>query len=119
ISGAWLTSEIVDEATFAAPDLIGKAVNLGFLVLGADLQPISPMAWAWDGTADSISIDRNGSADPVTRTISLSAGSVMTGRRRPKSAFYTDQDQQARSPGDRFCERASLMAIGTTKVWPE
>jgi hypothetical protein len=93
-------------------------VNVGLRVLGADLQPISPTAWLWEGEGDTLSVERDGSGANAVRTIVLSVGTVMTGRRRPKNATWTDPDQKHRSSDDRFCERVGLYSQGTTKTWP-
>jgi hypothetical protein len=95
-----------------------RAVRLGIMILGADLQPLSGVAWLWSGTADTPVIERENGPGGAVRTISLSVGSVFTGRRRPPLGYYTDPDQKRRSPTDRFCERVSLYAEDTVRQWP-
>lgn len=56
--------------------------------------------------------------DQITRTITLSCGSRFTGRRRPAFSYFTDQDQQARFPGDLSCSLTPNYAHGFTKKWP-
>jgi len=53
------------------------------------------------------------------RSVSLSCGTLLTGRKRPGFAYFSDQDQQARFPGDRFCERTPVYANGFNKPWPK
>ncbi|MHC2677512.1 hypothetical protein ACVI1J_009675 [Bradyrhizobium diazoefficiens] len=56
--------------------------------------------------------------DTITRTVTLSCGSRFTGRRRPDFSYFTDQDQQARHPGDKSCSLTPNYAHGFTKKWP-
>lgn len=119
LSAAFITPAIANLAQASAAQIRAATVNLGFLVLGDDLQPVSPMEWIWAGVADTFTISRqSASADQVVRTLSLSVGSNMTGRRRPSPEFYTDASQQARSSGDLFCQYVAGYNAGSTRVWP-
>lgn len=118
LSGAALTGEIAAIASTEAGDIRGADVNLGFLVFDANWQVISPTAWPWDGSADSLTVQRQGDAANPTRILKLSVGSLMTGRRRPSIAYWTDPDQKRRSPDDDFFDRVRQYSIQTTKVWP-
>ncbi|MDB5610376.1 MAG: hypothetical protein JWP25_7276, partial [Bradyrhizobium sp.] len=72
-------------------------------------------------TADYLGITQAPNADPtqpIVRTLTLSCGTLMTGRRRPGLSYFSNKDQQARFPGDRFCERTGAYATGFTKAWP-
>jgi hypothetical protein len=119
IAGTVVTAEIAALASLGAADIRGAEVNLGLMVLDAYLQPASPIAWMWQGSSDSLSVAMQGDGQGgFTRVLSLSAGSVFTGRRRPRNSFWTDPDQKARSATDDFCALVSNYNIGTTKTWP-
>lgn len=99
----------------------GKAVHVGFAVMGSDWSLIGPIRWCGNYIADYLSIKQDlvgSSKDQIVRTISLSCGSTFTARRRPNYSFFSNRDQQARSSGDRFCERTAVYANGFNKAWP-
>ncbi|MBR0855671.1 hypothetical protein [Bradyrhizobium liaoningense] len=52
------------------------------------------------------------------RSVILSCSTRFTGRRRPAYAYFSDQDQQRRFPGDKFCSLAKNYAHGFNKTWP-
>ena len=101
-----------------AEDIRGRRVNLGVMALGSDWQPVSTVAWLWEGEADTLIIDSRLDGDQRIETLTLSVASIFTGRRRPRYRHYTDAEQRRRSPDDRYCERVSLYAQEYTKVWP-
>jgi hypothetical protein len=96
----------------------GVPLLVGVGVFDADWQLIDPPRWIRryfvDFPSSRIAEDRDGSLNVV----SLSCRSLMTGRRRPRAAFYTDAEQQAKSPGDRFCDRSALYSVDVIKQWP-
>jgi hypothetical protein len=99
----------------------GKNVSYGFAVMAANWSLLGPIHWCANYTADYLSITQEVTDDPhhpIIRTVSLSCGTLLTGRRRPGLAYFSDQDQQARFPGDRFCERTPVYANGFSKAWP-
>lgn len=99
----------------------GKTLAIGFAIMGQDWKLLGPVRWSATYTADYLTIEQqpveSPDADPV-RVIRLSCGTMFTGRRRPKFSYFTNRDQQARSPGDRFCERVQIYATGFAKTWP-
>jgi hypothetical protein len=105
-----------------AEQVKGKAVVTGFAMFAPDwLNLLGPIKWCANYVADYLALEQgvpDGPDIPITRTIRLSCGSLMTGRRRPGLSWFTDQDQRARFPGDRFCERTPLYATGFNKAWP-
>lgn len=104
-----------------AEQVKGKRVAVGFAVMGPDWSLLGSIKWCANYVADFLSIQQAVSEnpnDPIVRTVGLSCGSLLTARRRPSYSYFTDQDQQARYPGDKFCERASLYANGFSKTWP-
>jgi hypothetical protein len=118
MAAAELTSEIADLAASEADLVRGAAVTIGFYVFDQDWQRLSPVDWLWDGTADSLKINRAPDGESAIRSITLSVGSLFTGRRRPALAYWTDPDQRRRSSDDRFCERVKLHNAGWTRTWP-
>lgn len=104
-----------------AQQVKGKRVAVGFALMGGDWALLGAVKWCANYTADYLSIQQAATDDPmnpIVRTISLSCGSLLTARRRPSFSYFTDQDQQARFPGDRFCERTPAYANGFNKTWP-
>lgn len=117
LSGAGLSSEVTAIASGEAADVRGAVVSIGFLCFDRDWQIATPTMWREVGIADSLKIGRApGENRSAIRTITLSVGSVFTGRKRPTPAFWTDQDQKRRSGDDRFCERR--VTADASKFWP-
>lgn len=108
--------------------IAGRTISVGYALLDYDWQPLGAIRWSWDGTADFLRAVRpvvDDAAAPEVWTVTLSAGSAMTGRRRPGRAYWTQQDQGPRSlalnpgdPVDRFCERTPLYSKDVRKTWP-
>jgi hypothetical protein len=99
----------------------GKKCSVGFAVLDGTWKLLGPVKWIRTYFADFLGIQQNivdDPANPIVRTVTLSVGSLTTARRRPSYSYFTNQDQQARFPGDRFCERTPLYATGFSKAWP-
>jgi hypothetical protein len=104
-----------------AEQVKGKRCSVGFAVMNGQWQLLGPVKWCQNYIADFLSVQQaitDNPDTPVVRTVTLSVGSLTTGRRRPSYSYFTDQDQQARHPGDRFCERTPLYATGFSKTWP-
>lgn len=95
----------------------GAAVAIGVAFFGASWQQLGPPRWLFRGRADYVGIQQQSGAQGVTRVVELSVGSLFTGRRRRGLSYMTDADQQARHPGDLFCERTALYSEAT-KTWP-
>lgn len=103
-----------------AQQVKGKRTSVGFALMDANWQLLGSVHWCALYIADFLSISQQPSAvgeDP-SRVISLSCGSRFTGRRRPSFSYFSDEDQVARHPGDRFCSLVSLYAHGFNKQWP-
>lgn len=118
LSGAGITAEIAALASAEAADIRSARVNIGILFFDANWQIGSPVLWPWEGEADSLTVDRQGNGDLASRTITLSVGSITTGRRRPFNAIWSDEDQQRKSPGDKFFSEVRRYSSGITKPWP-
>lgn len=52
------------------------------------------------------------------QTITIRAANAFVNRRRPAFGYYSNRDQQARSPGDKIFSRVAAMA-STTVRWPD
>lgn len=68
----------------------------------------------WSGVMDQMTYSAQG---PSVRTVTLTAESLWTNRRRPAYGLYTDRDQNARFPGDRGLEQVSNLVSKTIR-WP-
>lgn len=104
-----------------AEQVKGKATDVGFALMDQSWATLGPVRWTAHFIADYLSI-RQDAADPkqpIVRAISLSCGTRFTGRRRPSFSYFTNQDQQARSPGDMFCVLVPKYAHGFQKPWPQ
>ena len=111
-----VTAETLALATEEAGVVKGAPVNLGYCVLDEAWQILSPVAWLWEGTADVVKTDRPAVADGVpVRSVTISVGSVFTGRRRPRLGFWTDAQQRRRSAYDAFCSYVGSLSRGATK----
>lgn len=98
-----------------------RACAFGYGLMDRNWSLIGPVHWTRRGIADVVRISQQPQVDPanpILRSITLSVGSFMTGRRRRFLSYYTDPDQQRRSPGDRFTERAASLQQEVSKVWP-
>lgn len=116
-----VSEHVLAVAAGEAAAVQGRTVHVGEAFFDDAWQLLGPVHLMWRGIADQLSIQQapsTGIERPIVRTVTLSAGSMLTGRRRPGLSYFTDQDQQRRSSGDRFCERVSLYQQGVEKGWP-
>lgn len=68
----------------------------------------------WSGVMDQMTYSAQG---PSQRSISLTAESLWTNRRRPAYGLYTDRDQNMRFPGDRGLEQV-VSLVSKQCRWP-
>lgn len=104
-----------------AEEVKGKPVSVGLGIFSPTWALLGSVKWFANYTADYLSVEQSATEDPlqpIVRTVKLSCGSLMTGRRRASFGYLSDQDQQARSPGDEFCSLVSRYAHGFSKAWP-
>lgn len=80
----------------------------------ATKQPLDNYAAIWTGIMDQMSYAAEG---PKNRTITLTAETLWTGRKRPPYGMYTDRDQNARFPGDRGLEQV-VNLVSKQARWP-
>lgn len=105
-----------------AESIKGVPVAVGIGFMGPDWQLLGDVHWFANYTADFLSTQQAETTDPeqpIVRKVVLSAGSLMTGRRRPSLSYFTRVDQQARSAGDFFCNLVGRYAHGFSKKWPQ
>lgn len=119
LSGVAISGAVAALASQEAASIRGAAVNLGFFVFGPDHQQLSPTLWLWDGVADNLKVNLTSTEDGgELRTVSVSVGSIMTGRQRPALSYLSPRDQRRRSANDAFCDHVPGYDAGVTKVWP-
>lgn len=118
----------VDPAILALADaeadtVRAAPVHVALMAFDDEFQASTSPVWVWEGEADVPRVSRQSVAGDdgsfqVVRSMSLSVGSVFTGRRRAKLSFMNGVDQRRRSSDDAFCDRASVYSAGTTRKWP-
>lgn len=119
LSLSGVDARIVELADADAPEVRSKAVHIGLQFFDADWQPLAGTFWIWDGEADVIKTDTVSSPDfGRFRTVSLSVGSITTGRRRPLLQNFTRAQQRRRSSDDAFCDRTGLYSGDSSSKWP-
>lgn len=119
-----LTLSGVDQEILAlvdgdAENVRSKQVDIGLLFMGEDWQPITTPLWVWQGQADFISTDSGSSPDFArTKSVTLSIGSITTGRRRARLSYFTKVQQRERSSTDAFCDFVSRYSADSEIKWP-
>ena len=112
-------TRVLELADAEADDVRGKTVRIGLAREDANWQRVGSVQWLWTGIADVLVTDRD--TDPegkVSRSVTLSVGSLFTGRRRPSLSYFTNAHQTRRSADDRFCERTPLHTNTLVLTWP-
>ncbi|WP_257164691.1 hypothetical protein [Bradyrhizobium sp. SRS-191] len=111
-------SRVAMETAAIESDLVkGATVDLGLGFFDQQLA-FAGMIWLYQGEADVLTTSLDASSGSTTRSIKLSVGSAMTGRRRSRQTVFSDFDQQSSSPGDRICERIRRYSQGVNIEWP-
>ena len=120
---AGVSQRLLAMAATEADDIKGVRVLVGVGAFGPSWQLVAQPTWLRRFVVDYLSVEQaplldvKGSAHAV-KTIGLSLRTAFTGRRRPGLSYFTDEEQQARSPGDRFCEHVARYDREVSKVWP-
>lgn len=98
----------------------GKTVTVGFALMDSQWALLGEIHWCAFYVADYLSIEQQpvDIEGQIVRTITLSCGTRFTGRRRPSFGYLSNQDQQARFPGDLSCSLTPNYAHGFNKKWP-
>lgn len=96
-------------------DLVkGRAVTVFVQIFNDDWSPLGLPLHVWSGDLDVMSWDQSEDGSFIVK---VSAESIWAARRKSPFGFYTDADQQARSPGDRGLELMASLP-GKTITWP-
>ena len=82
-----------------------------------DVQPWSPLDEPYAMASLIMDQMTYAAEGPAQRSITLTAESIWTGRRKPAYGRYTDRDQNARFPGDRGLEQLPDLVQKTIR-WP-
>lgn len=98
-------------------DVEQRPVLVWLQLFGDDWQPAGARIPAWWGLMQRLRATRAPQSDGAVRVIAVEAENPYAGRSRPPAGRYTDADQQARHPGDRFFRYVSLQRNKTT-TWP-
>lgn len=111
-----VSAEILALVSADAETLRSAPVHLGFSNLDDAGAPQFDPVWLWEGESDTPQLARQPGGGP--RTVSLSIGTAMTGRKRPEFAFFTAPDQRRRYPTDAGLDRVNSYSTRTTVRWP-
>jgi hypothetical protein len=117
VSGLGISGAVAALAHAGRSQVRGRAVDVGLVLFDKDWQVAGTPFWLSSWTADTLNIVRGSSGNKPTRAIQLGGGNIFTGRRRPNLSFFTDIDQQRRTPGDLFCSEVGKLSEGATVVW--
>jgi hypothetical protein len=119
LSLSGVDDQIVALADEDAAEVRSKLVSLGLQFFDDAWQPLGDTLWIWDGEADVIRTDTVSGPDfNRSRVVTLSVGSLTTGRRRPRLNHFTRAQQRQRSADDAFCDRTGLYSRDTEIKWP-
>lgn len=116
-----VSGEVLQLAAGGDADQVkGRRVSVGIGILGAQFELLGAVHWLANYRADFLSIEQppTGQGSDVVRGVTLSCGTLLTSRRRPALSYFSNEDQQARFPGDTFCELTSRYATSFNKKWP-
>jgi hypothetical protein len=97
----------------------GQQVNFALAFMDETWALIGDPIWVWEGDIDVVKRNMNRTQSGESRTISISIGSLMTGRRRPTFSYWTGPQQRRRSSTDAFCDRTIIYTRNTKLTWPK
>jgi hypothetical protein len=120
LSLSGVSPEILSSAKNNTADVQGRPCIIRMQLFGETWQPVGaalPLFW---GTMQRIKITRSEAKDLAggTRVCSLEVENPFADRSRAAHRRYTDADQQAQHPGDRFCRWVSIQR-NQSIVWPD
>lgn len=103
-----------------ADSVKGKRVSVGVGIFSSEWELLGAPHWMANYRADFLSIKQEPTdqSSNVVRVVTLSCGTLLTSRRRPALSYFSDEDQVARYPGDRFCYYTPKYATNFNKQWP-
>ena len=115
-SSITLAFSAIDPATIAAiasPDFVNSLVSVRIMFFDNDWQSVGDGLLYFEGGASSQNI-----ALGVSAEITVNCKSKLSTLSRPRSERYSDQDQQAKYPGDLGMQYATTVSSKDI-VWPD
>jgi len=114
-----VSPEVIASAKSSTADVAGRPCYVWQQLLDDDWQSLGariPLFW---GTMQRLSIARSEAKglDGGSRVCELEVENAFAGRSRPYGSRWTDSDQQARHPGDKFCRFVSQQRSQVI-LWP-
>ena len=98
----------------------GKPIHVAITALDDYYQPVVDPYPVYPGIASFVAESSppvSGTQNPSV-TLALSVGSGDTMRERASASLWSDAQQQAIYPGDKFCAGTARLARGALPVWP-
>jgi hypothetical protein len=97
-------SGLLAEALSGTNDALQRLVTIYLQLFDDDWQPHSVPIGVWWGFMQPPKVSRTEiqGTEGATQSVEMQAENAFFNRSRPPFGRYTDRDQQARSPGDRF-----------------
>lgn len=111
ITVSGVNAETLRLAAEDAASVKGAPCHVGNAYFDDDWQ-LTEVEWLAVLRADFLTTARQGT---TTRSITLSLGTGDTDRSHAPIAFWTDRDQNRRSPGDRFFDHQAGITAGTSR----
>lgn len=114
------TAEVQALAVAGKADAEGQPCLIWLQLLTGQWQPLGARIPAFWGIMQHLSIERSAASGDGggTRTVKIDVENPFAARARAPARFYTDQDQQADHPGDRFFRYVSAQLTDTV-IWPD
>ena len=114
-----ISAEVVALANNSTEDVEGRPCVIWQQLLTEDWQPLGTRILLFWGTMQRLGISREAAegVDGGQRVCELDVENPFAGRARPFASRWTDADQKARFPGDKFCRFVSQQRQVTVS-WP-
>lgn len=110
-----VTAQTLRYAVEDAPSVKDALVLIGEQDFDDDWQAGGAPRWVWRGYADILATSSSDTGQGRQRTISLSVRSADTFRSNPQPSYYTNQEQQRRSPTDTIFSHVALISVGAKR----
>jgi hypothetical protein len=115
-----VSPEVLALAARSNDDVRGRPAYVWTHLMDGDWQPVGariPLFW---GTMQRINIERSEASEfsGGDRVCALEVENPFAARARPSAGRFTDADQKARFPGDKFCRFVPLQRSQVI-VWPD
>lgn len=114
-----VSQRVAQMAASESDDIKGISLRVGLGAFGEDWALIDTPIWLRRFIVDYMTLSQEQSGtNAAVYTVALSTRTIFTGRRRPGLSFFTDEEQQRRSTGDRFCRHVMRYTQIESKAWP-